>query len=117
MGAGAPAETALEESIAREIGAPTAEALVAFGERRYGDAARELLALRPRLRRIGGSNAQRDLFEQVLIEACVREGMNQQGALLLSERIVVRGTNRFAEERIARYAIGYPSESRQRIQV
>ena len=92
--------------IAREIGAPAAEALIAFGERRYGEAARATFALRPRLRRIGGSNAQRDLFEQMLIEACIREGMNQQAAALLSERIVVRGANRFAEERIARYAVG-----------
>jgi tetratricopeptide (TPR) repeat protein len=106
-----------QEMIARGIGVRATEALIAFGEHRYGDAARELLALRPRLRQIGGSNAQRDLFEQMLIEACVREGMNQQAALLLSERIVVRGANRFAEERIARYAIGYSSESQQRIQV
>ena len=35
----------IRQAIAREIGAPAAEALIAFGERRYGEAARRLLAL------------------------------------------------------------------------
>ena len=99
-----------QERIAKEIGAPAAEALIAFGERRYSDAARRLLALRPRLRRIGGSNAQRDLFDQLLIEACIREGMSREAATLLSERMVVRGANRFAAERVARFDLGSYSE-------
>ena len=99
-----------QASIASEIGAPVAAALTAFGEARYGEAAKGLLAVRPKLRRIGGSNAQRDLFDQVLIEACIREGLNQQAAILLTERIVIRGTNRFASERIARFATGSSSE-------
>ena len=39
-------------------------------------------------------------------------GLNQQAAILLSERIVVRGANRFAAERIARFAMGYSVEGR-----
>ena len=61
-----------------------------------------LLSVRPKLRQIGGSNAQRDLFEQVLIEACVRAGLNQQAAALLSERLGSRGANRFATDRLER---------------
>jgi tetratricopeptide (TPR) repeat protein len=95
-----------QEYVAREIGAPAADALIAYSERRYGDAARTLLALRPRLRRIGGSNAQRDFFDQVLIEACIREGLSQQAAILLTERMVVRGKNRFAADCFARFSRG-----------
>jgi tetratricopeptide (TPR) repeat protein len=103
LGEGAPGD---QGAIAREIGVPAAEALMAFGERRYGEAARVLLALRPKLRKIGGSNAQRDLFEQLLIEACIRDGMSGQASALLSERIVVRGANRFATQRVARSPTG-----------
>ena len=78
-----------QATVASEIGAPVAAALTAFGEARYDEAARGLLSVRPKLRRIGGSNAQRDLFEQVLIEAAVRAGLNQQAAALLSERLGV----------------------------
>src|SRR5208283_6135224 len=81
-------------------------ALTAFGEARYSEAAQGLLLVRPKLRRIGGSNAQRDLFEQVLIEAAVRAGLNQQAATLLSERLGSRGANRFAVERLERLAMG-----------
>jgi len=104
-----------QERVAREIGAPAAEALIAFGERRYSEAARRLLSVRPRLRRIGGSNAQRDLFDQLLIEACVREGMRREAALLLSERMVVRGANRFATERVAQFGLGSYSEGAKMI--
>ena len=92
--------------IAREIGASAAEALVAFGERRYGEAASGLLALRPNILRIGGSKAQRDLFEQMLIEACIRAGQGQQAVALVHERLSGRRMNRFATERLVRIPIG-----------
>jgi hypothetical protein len=39
-------------------------------------------------------------------EAPIRDGMSGQASVLLSERIVVRGANRFATERIARSPMG-----------
>jgi tetratricopeptide (TPR) repeat protein len=95
-----------QAAIGREIGASAAEALVAFGERRFADSAHGLLALRPSLARIGGSNAQRDVFEQMLIEACIFAGLNQPAAGLLRERLGARGTNRFATDRLAWVATG-----------
>ena len=47
----------------------------------------------------------------MLIEACIREGTNQQASILLSERIVVRGANRFATERISGSPLGYYIEA------
>jgi hypothetical protein len=95
-----------QQAIAREIGAPAASALLAFGERRYAEAGRLLSSLRPVLRRIGGSNAQRDLFERMLIEAYVRDGDHRRSSILLSERLVVRGADRFAADRLARPVVG-----------
>ena len=92
--------------IATEIGAPVAAALTAFGAARYAQAAESLLAVRPKLRQIGGSNAQRDLFEQVLIEASVRAGHAHQATQLLRERLRARGTNRFAAERLEELGVG-----------
>jgi tetratricopeptide (TPR) repeat protein len=86
--------------VAQEVGAPTAAALTMFGESRFREAALGLLAVRPKLCRIGGSNAQRDLFEQMLIESCIRAGMTQQATVLLSERLGARGKNRFATDRL-----------------
>jgi tetratricopeptide (TPR) repeat protein len=95
-----------QATVAREIGVPVAAALTAFGEACYDEAAQGLLSVRSKLRRIGGSNAQRDLFDQVLIEAAVRAGLKQQAAALLGERLGSRGANRFAVERLERLAIG-----------
>ena len=94
-------EISVKVRCGRGIGVPAAHALTTF--RRAATPRRRafLLALRPSLRRIGGSNARRDLFEQVLIEACIREGANKTPSILLTERIVVRGSDRFVAERIA----------------
>src|SRR5271166_1863224 len=83
-GLGAGSSNGEQGALAREIGARAAAALTAFGEARYAEAAQSLLSVRRKLRWIGGSNAQRDLFEQILIEACVRAGMTQQARTLLS---------------------------------
>lgn len=95
-----------QKRVAKEIGAPAAEALIAFGESLYSEATRKLLAVRPKLRRIGGSNAQRDLFDQLLIDACLRDGASREAAFLVSERLVVRGANHFAAERAAPFGFG-----------
>ena len=105
-GLGAGSSNGEQGALAREIGARAAAALTAFGEARYAEAAQSLLSVRRKLRWIGGSNAQRDLFEQILIEACVRAGMTQQARTLLSERLGARGANRFATDRHEQIARG-----------
>ncbi|RMF04260.1 MAG: tetratricopeptide repeat protein, partial [Alphaproteobacteria bacterium] len=46
---------------------PLAQALLAYGEGRYGEAADGLYALRHELGPLGGSHAQQDVFQQLLI--------------------------------------------------
>ncbi len=56
------------------VGLPLAAALAAFGRGDYGAAVEGLASVRDDIRRIGGSHAQRDLFDWTLAEAALRAG-------------------------------------------
>jgi tetratricopeptide (TPR) repeat protein len=56
----------------REVALPAAEGLVAYTRGDYPAALRGLRTALPRLAEIGGSHAQRDLFEQLILDALVR---------------------------------------------
>jgi tetratricopeptide (TPR) repeat protein len=73
-------------AMAREVGVPVAEALVAFGRGRYRDVVDRLQHLRPIANRFGGSHAQRDLLDLTLIEAAKRAGDKALFSALASER-------------------------------
>ena len=67
--------------------APVVEALSAFGQGDYESAANGLAAVRDLLVTLGGSNAQRDVFEETLVEARLRAGQTEQAMQLLQERL------------------------------
>lgn len=56
----------------REVALPAAEGLVAHTRGDFAAALRGLRAALPRLAEIGGSHAQRDLFEQLILDALIR---------------------------------------------
>lgn len=58
----------------REVALPAAEGLVAHARGDFASALRGLRAALPRLVEIGGSHAQRDLFEQLILDALIRAG-------------------------------------------
>jgi hypothetical protein len=90
---------------ASTFGAPTAFGLLAFREGDYAEAARLLLIGAPGLSSVGGSNAQRDVFEQMLIESLIRAGRLDEATKRLEARLSQRnGHNRFAETRLQRIA-------------
>jgi hypothetical protein len=96
-------ETSETGQIAREIGVALADAVIAFHDGRHGAVVDRLMPVRSRIRRIGGSDAQRDVFEQMLIESATRAGRHGVAVRLLSERIGLRGCqNGFAARRLAR---------------
>jgi tetratricopeptide (TPR) repeat protein len=75
----------------------------AFRTGRYGEAAKLLLTARPTAHAIGGSNAQRDVIEQILIESLVRSGDLATAQKALRQRIDARrGANSFAAHRLRR---------------
>ena len=74
--------------MASEIGVPTCSAIVAFAEKRYADTVELLYPIRSIANRFGGSNAQRDILSQTLIEAAIRDGQHKLGSNLMNERAV-----------------------------
>lgn len=93
--------------LARSIGAPVVAAIRAFRAKRFSEAARLLLLARPHLSTVGGSHAQRDVFEQILIESAIRSGDLDLSERLLRQRLAGRsGCNRFAAQRLEQLARG-----------
>ena len=72
---------------AGSVVAPVVEALSAFGQGDYETAANGLSEVRDLLVTLGGSNAQRDVFEETLVEARLRAGQTEQAMELLKERL------------------------------
>ncbi len=70
--------------------------VAAFARGDYCDAARELENALPELPRIGGSHAQRELFEDTVIAACLRAGLAQNAAARLRARLARRPSARDA---------------------
>jgi hypothetical protein len=92
-------------AMTREVGLPLARALIAFAERRYADVVTALVPLRITAHRFGGSNAQRDVIEQLLLVAAQRSGARSLVAALSAERRLLRPRNLFARTFERRAAI------------
>ena len=75
--------------------------LNAFSEGRYDAAFLNLAAARPLMPTIGGSHAQRDVFERITIDAGLRAGHYDATAAILRDRQQLRGghIDRFAATR------------------
>ncbi|WP_306225825.1 tetratricopeptide repeat protein [Bosea beijingensis] len=98
----AKAHPSNERRGAARNGALAAFGLIAFHEGDYGEAARLLGSARNGLIAVGGSHAQRDLFEQAYAESLIRAGEHERAAEILGERLSRRGgANLFATRRLA----------------
>jgi tetratricopeptide (TPR) repeat protein len=82
-----------EAAVAREPGLALARAVLAHRRGDFDTVADALAAERAVIRRIGGSHAQRDLFEEMLIDAALRAGRAEQARALLAERLERRPRN------------------------
>jgi tetratricopeptide (TPR) repeat protein len=87
--------------VAAEVGADLCEGLLAYRAGDFGAAVERLAPLRARLRRIGGSHAQRDLFTQILVDAATRAGRREVARAVLAERTAARPGQRFYRTRFA----------------
>jgi hypothetical protein len=70
----APTAPAAARAAWVQVAVPAAQGLVAHARGRWAEAADALGTALPRLARIGGSHAQRDLFEQLWLDALARSG-------------------------------------------
>ena len=75
--------------------------LTAFSEGRYDAAFADLAAARPLMQTIGGSHAQRDVFERITIDSGLRAGRYDATSAILRDRQKTRGghVDRFAATR------------------
>ncbi len=96
----APRWSALQVEIAAKSGAAAARGVLAWREGRHGDAAELMLKARADLPGVGGSHAQRDVFEQILIDSAVRSAHPMAQALLLNRLARRGGRNAFAKRRL-----------------
>jgi tetratricopeptide (TPR) repeat protein len=69
---------------------PLVEGVHAFGRGDYRRAADLIEPARPRFIDLGGSRAQRDVFEDTLVETCFRAGEVDRAQRLLTERVARR---------------------------
>lgn len=74
------------ETVTAETGLPTASGLQAFRDGNYRRAANEIFLGLPALKDIGGSHAQRDIFERMGIESAIRAGAYDMATFLLDDR-------------------------------
>ncbi|MDB6177325.1 tetratricopeptide repeat protein [Paracoccus sp. Z330] len=77
--------------ILAEPGLIAAEGLAAYGEGQYGAAFRNLALAQPRMQSVGGSHAQRDVFERITIDAGMRAGYLAETEALIRKRTAKRG--------------------------
>lgn len=70
----------------REVALPAAEGLVAYARGDHAGALRGLRAALPRLAEVGGSHAQRDLFDQIVLDALIRSGRLSEAQQMLELR-------------------------------
>jgi len=90
-------------AVMKQVGVSLVEAILAH---RGGDHQRVLALLLPQrhlLRRIGGSHAQRDVFEQLLIDSAVRSGERHSSYSLLTERLERRPHDFWTRRTLADY--------------
>jgi hypothetical protein len=80
---------------------PLVEGLRAFAAADYRQAIARIEPLRPRIVELGGSRAQRDVFHDTLLEACLRAGDANRAERLLAERLRRRPDPVWAARRAA----------------
>ena len=75
---------------AREVGLPVMRGLLALAKGDPDAAVQQLHAVRPQLRRLGGSHLQRDLLDQTLMAAAAQARHAPIGRALLNERLMAK---------------------------
>lgn len=92
--------------VSAEAGVPAAEGLIRFANGDYASAFSALKAARPAIQTVGGSHAQRDVFERLTIDAALRAGMMGEARGLIHDRTRRRGAlDGYAERRLERIGV------------
>ena len=76
--------------LVQEVGLPLFEGLVAFAQGDYGETLAHMAPVQGRIVEVGGSNAQREVFHDTLLEAYLRAGDMDGAECLLRQRLAHR---------------------------
>ncbi|MCA0424760.1 MAG: tetratricopeptide repeat protein [Proteobacteria bacterium] len=98
-----PAQSEPQTVLAKRVGARAAGAIIDHARGRYSQAAEKLHSVQPHLQLLGGSNAQRDIFEQIMLDAMVRSNHPEAPARLASRLARRHGNNAFASALLSRH--------------
>ncbi|XP_078599127.1 tetratricopeptide repeat protein 38-like [Branchiostoma floridae x Branchiostoma japonicum] len=97
-------EEGTQSTVAREVGVPVCEALVAYDEGDYARAVELMAPVRYRVGSIGGSKAQLDLFHLFLIHAAIKSPETRHHQLaraLLAERKALKENSPMTDRMMA----------------
>lgn len=95
-------ETRYASGVIRRLGVPLCESIIAFEQGRYDDVVGGILPLRHVTGPIGASHAQRDIFDQYLLEAALRANKLPLAQSLLQERSLLKPGSHESEYKLAR---------------
>lgn len=84
-----------------DLALPLCEGIHAFAAGDFRTTIAKIEPLRPRIIRLGGSRAQRDVFHDTLLEACFRAGDVERAERLLAERVARRPDHYWVNRRAA----------------
>lgn len=82
------------DAFTRDMVVPLVQGIMNFAQGEYAKSARLLEPVGPQLVRIGGSHAQREVFEDTLLEAYLRAGQFDKAEAMLAERLERRASAR-----------------------
>jgi tetratricopeptide (TPR) repeat protein len=88
-------------ALAGPLTLPICEAVLAFVAKDFGRSVDLLLPLRYRWQGLGASHAQRDLFNQILIEAAIGDGRTALARHLLAQSVNLKPNSRYTWQRYA----------------
>jgi pentatricopeptide repeat protein len=101
-------------AVAKEVVLPLVLGIDAFAQGAYDEAIRQIEPVMPDLIRVGGSNAQREVFEDTLLQAYLRAGRFDAAEALLRRRVGRRHSARdFFWLGRARAEQGDPADARE----
>jgi len=86
--------------VTASLGIPIAKFLQDYANRNYSEAIDNLLPIRHDFAPLGGSHAQQDILNQLLIDAAIRDGRVDLARSLLMERAVLRPNSRWAHRQL-----------------
>src|SRR5690606_9952696 len=85
-----PGDEVTIAEVMRTAGIPVSEAILAWGEGDYGRVVDIMQDSRYRMTPLGGSWAQRDVWQSMLIETALRAGRFPLARALLAERVALK---------------------------